>query len=144
MSNLSTDTALSGRQKSFSIRLDAIMSLEAGVFELEDLFDSATTPDGRALARLRLRRVLEALPEWTPSDATSVLDNMLCSLGIDPRDIDYANLTIRWLLDKRTGGNRWRAFWAAKTTHELGKEADDSTARPWRGFPFAPQPEESA
>lgn len=143
MNNLRTGEALSSREKSFAIRFDAISSLEEGILDLEDFFDSATTSDGRALAKIKLRRILEALPEWTPSDAASVLDGMLASLGMEQPETDRSTLTLRWLLDKRTGGNRWRAFWASKITHELTKAADDSTAKPWRGFPFAPEPEES-
>lgn len=142
MNNLRTSDALSSREESFAIRFDAISSLEAGILELEDFFDSATTSDGRALAKIKLRRLLEALPGWTPSDAASVLDGMIASLGMEHSETDRSALTLRWLLDKRTGGNRWRAFWASKITYELAKTADDGAAKPWAGFPFAARPEE--
>lgn len=124
------------------IRVESLMALSEGMLTLEEFFDSATASDGRALAGIQVRQLLTWLPGFKTVDVNIVYSSLLLSLGLDPDSLPPKTVTIRWLLDKRSAGRRWEAFWLALRTHEMAMRSDDGIPQPWPGFPFARNPQE--
>lgn len=144
MSNLDSRSAVQRRRELSRIRIEALLALREGLITLEDFFDTATTSDGRALASLTIRQLLTWLPDYKPSDVELVYTGMLAGLSMRPAEVSSKSITVRWLLDRRTGGRRWESLWLAVRTFESARSSDDGAAKPWPGFPFAPAPKEAA
>lgn len=108
----------------------ALADLRSGASDVPGILRSACLPEGAALRRITLVRLLSGQEGWSKRQARSTVRSILDALGYrntaDERRIDQ--LTIMWLIDARAGGRRVRAFADA---------LDPKENPPWRGFPFA-------
>lgn len=111
------------------VRAQALAGLAVGRWAPEDVFDMATTRAEHPLRRLRLTQMLYAVPGIGPRTVTRILHTVAEVAG-EP-DKPLREMTVSWLLDRRSGGKRYLAW------------IDTVTARreaPWAGFPCAPNP----
>lgn len=105
-----------------------LASVAEGVLSVPEVIMAATTPQGVALLRLRLRSLLEAQPGCGRKRAAAVMARLRLLTGeaFDERTVD-----LRWLLDNRSRGRF--VHWLTAT----GRYPNP----PWPGFPFAPAPD---
>lgn len=95
---------------------------------MRDLLVEACTPAGRPLGRIRLTRLLQAGTGCSRLSAGRMINQLLATIGGTIND--QRDLTVRWLLDPRSGGRRIIAL--ADVLHMRD-------GVPWPGFPFAPR-----
>ncbi len=129
MSRPSLETANTARAEANAQRGRALAELRAGTSGVADILRRACLPEGKALRRITLVRLLSGQDGWTKRQARTVLRNVLVILGERAdADSDVDHLTIMWLIDARAGGRRARS---------LADVLDPKELAPWVGFPYA-------
>lgn len=129
MSRPSLAVANSARAEAIAERGRALAELRSGASDVTGILRRACLPEGKALRRITLVRLLSGQDGWTKRQARATVRSALGILG-DPRPDESVvdQLTIMWLIDARAGGRRARAFADA---------LDPKVLPPWPGFPFA-------
>lgn len=129
MSRPSLSVANTARLEANAERGRALADLRVGKSDVADILRRACLPEGKALRRITLVRLLSGQEEWTKRQARASLRFVLAILGDrHTSDCDVDQLTIMWLIDARAGGRRARA---------LADVLDPKELPPWTGFPFA-------
>lgn len=113
-------------------RSHALAKLRAGVSRVPDILRDACLPEGRALRRIPLVRLLSGAEGTSKRHARSTIRSTVRTLnGFLAQVPEIDRLTVMWVIDARAGGRRARAFADA---------LDPKTTPPWPGFPYAVQP----
>ena len=111
------------------LRAEWLVGIAQGLIEPTQLVQHAATPEGAALLRVRLLKLLLARPGKGPKDADAVIAALLRE---HPTTMPPSKLTVGWLLDNRCYGRRFSSWLAV--LHATRKEP------PWPGFPFTAEP----
>jgi hypothetical protein len=135
MSRPSLATANIARAEANAERAAVLAQLAIGNTTVSEIIARACLPDGKALLRLPLARMLASQSGWTKRKARTVVRSTLFVLGKrEGTNEEVDRLTLMWLVDARAGGRRVRAFADA---------LDPKSSPPWPGFPYA-APQRSA
>lgn len=98
-------------------RSRALIYLQEGGIDLETLLAMANDNDPAALRKIKLSQVLDALPGITSAKRDRVLRRLGERFKISGR---ASNLTIDWLINRRSDGRRIEAFVHAIADHDFG------------------------
>lgn len=131
MNRPSLQVANTARAEANAERGRALASLRAGTSDVTGILRRACLPEGKALRRIPLVRLLSGQDGWTKRRARATVRSVLTVLQDRSTGYDAVDqLTIMWLIDARTGGRRMRA---------LADALDPKEMPPWMGFPYAVQ-----
>lgn len=123
------EVANSARAEALAARGAALAELRSGASDVTGILRRACLPEGKALRRITLVRLLSGQDGWTKRQARTTIRSTLAILGArQSSDSDVDQLTIMWLIDARAGGRRARA---------LADALDPKELPPWTGFPYA-------
>ena len=118
------------------MRAEHLLAVSERLLSPLDVVELAAQYEHRALRRIRLHVLLSAQPGVGEVKARLVCENMLRTLhGRELTDTERKSvkrLTVAWLLDTRSAGRRWVAFYDALHRKRV-------PSPPWPGFPFAPE-----
>lgn len=109
-------------------RAEWLLSVASGMLTVTELIDHAGTEPGRALRTIRLLELLRTQDGWGMSRAKAAM-RALRQTRVVPGDLPDRKVTIGWLLDHRTKGQRYRALNDVTSTVRA--------AAPWPLFPYA-------
>lgn len=122
-------TANAAKAAAEDARGRALADLETRASEVADIVRGSCFPEGAALRRIPLVRLLSGRPGTSKRHARAVVRQTLAVLGERNRtDRQVDALTIMWVIDARSGGRRIRA---------LADALDPKEQAPWQGFPYA-------
>lgn len=117
-------------------RASLLVSVASGMLDVKDAIEMAAADERRYLLKIRLRQLLLAQEGWGPTQAERVIYRTAEIVGTDMSDRrEMLGLRLSWLLDPRTGGDRFAAF------HDALLSERDRHTPPWPGFPYSPRPE---
>lgn len=127
----STGELAAARTHAKETRAEWVLRIHREQSTVQDTVAFATTRDGRPLLALGLARLLAAQKGWSRSQADRAIIHIHNTLSIPlPALRERSRLTVKWLIDGRTGGRRVLALADFQTT----------TGKPYAGFPFAAMP----
>lgn len=113
------------------MRAEWVLRIHRQQVTVHEAIAHATTHEGRPLLALGLTRLLSAQKSWSRAHADRALVHIHTTLDMPlPPLRERSRLTVKWLIDGRTGGRRLLALADFQTP--LGK--------PYPGFPFATMP----
>lgn len=98
-------------------RSKVLILLHEGGINLETLLAMARDHDPASMRRIKLYEILEALPGITSAKRDQVLHRIGTMFEVRGR---AANLTLDWLLNRRSDGRRIEAFVNAIADHDFG------------------------
>ncbi len=113
------------------VRAEWVLRIHREQATVQEAVAFATTREGRPLLALGLTRLLAAQKSWSRAQADRAIVHVHDTLNIPlPPVRDRSRLTVKWLIDGRTGGRRLLAVADFQT----------SAGKPYTGFPFAAMP----
>ena len=127
---VTVDALNSARRRAQRLRAEWLTSVHEGFMPVTDLIAYAATEDGAPLRRVRLRELLLSQERWGESRTETVLASLRAVLNLGD-DLPLRRITVGWLLDNRTSGQRFDAF-----LDVLGAATGAGRSTPWTGFPF--------
>lgn len=122
----SIDVLNSARRRALRMRAEWLTQVHEGLITVTELISYAATDDGAPLRVIRLRDLLLSQDRWGQARADAAMQSLREVLYLG-NELPLRRLTVSWLLDNRTNGQRFDAF-----LDVLGAER----IAPWRGFPF--------
>ena len=126
-----TGELAAARTHAKEVRAEWVLQIHREEATVQDAVAFATTRDGRPLLALGLTRLLAAQKGWPRSQADRAITHIHDTLNIPlPTLRERSRLTVKWLIDGRTGGRRLLALADFQT----------NTSKPYTGFPFAAMP----
>jgi|GEM_PF-2044283 hypothetical protein len=111
------------------VRAEWLLSMDAGVLGVAELVSHATTEAGAPLRALHIAEVLRTQPGWGRRRTRVAMETLRRRLGV-PETTPNHRLTVGWLTDRRSSGNRLTALCDQLTS--------DPRSAPSAGFPFTP------
>jgi hypothetical protein len=126
--------ASTGLRVARRVRGEALAGLASGVLSPADLLELAASEDGRALRRILVRTVLREL--GCTERRCGQLVELLRRLAKVDDDCSSRSLTLGWLLDRRTSGQRVTAFADVLVS---GCLSGAPRSAPSTGWPYAAQ-----
>lgn len=119
------------RGRATEVRAEWVLRVHRGQATVRDAVEYATTHEGRALLALGLTRLLAAQRDWSRARADRAIVHIHETLRLPlPSPRARSLLTVKWLIDGRTGGRRLLAL----------ADFQARQSQPYAGFPYAPMP----
>jgi hypothetical protein len=120
------NSALAGARR---VRAEWLLSMNAGVLSLADLVSHADTDAGVALRAIHLMEILQTQPKWGRQRSKVAMEALRrrCEVADSTPN---RRLTVGWLIDHRTSGQRVTALGDQLTS--------GNRSAPSAGFPYTP------
>jgi hypothetical protein len=110
-------------------RAEWLLSMDAGLLGVAELVSHASTEEGAPLRAIHLTEILQSQPGWGRRRSKAAMETLRRRTQVGGTTPNH-RLTVGWLVDRRSSGQRLTALCDQLT--------NDPRSAPSGGFPYTP------